>query len=53
MIITREQAERVLLAAIERHNKERELIVRLRQGRTTLELLGLEEVLRNQGLTEE
>jgi 4-hydroxy-4-methyl-2-oxoglutarate aldolase len=45
VVIARAEVDAVLAAAAERREKEARLVEELRQGRTTLELLGLEPVL--------
>jgi 4-hydroxy-4-methyl-2-oxoglutarate aldolase len=43
VVIEQDRIETVYAAAVSRRQREEEIIARLRQGRTTLELLGLED----------
>ncbi len=45
VIIAREAAEQVYAAAVERRERERQIMAQLHKGQTTLELLGLRKVL--------
>jgi len=52
VIIPQQQAEKVLLGAQTRQHREQELMNKLREGCTTLELLGLSDLLIRKGLLE-
>lgn len=53
VIVSKEEAEEVLKESIAREEAEAELLKKLKAGSTTLELLDLEKVLEQLGLTEE
>lgn len=52
VIIPRNEMEKVLEAVLSREAKEAQIRQKLQEGRLTLELLGLEQILKEKGLTE-
>lgn len=53
VVVPKDRAQSVLQASLERERQEADLMERLKNGATTLELLGLDTVLQALGLTEE
>ena len=53
VVVARERMREVLQLAVERLEREEEILKAVKQGRSTLEMLGLEEILAAEGLLEE